>query len=368
MTEPNFRVLMQGERKARLEIYDQIGPSSWGYIDSRSVSAELSKAGKVEEIEVRLNSKGGDAFEGLGIYNLLKQHPAKVTVHVDGAAASAASLIAMAGDVVVMPKNTLLMIHNPVTYAFGGENELRAACEKLSKTKEVSYATYAAKSGKSRDDIIKLMDAETWMTGEEAVAAGFADRTEDSVELPPEAPASSPQMVYRNAPEQFALLTALTAAGNKPPEIKMSDPIEKTTETTTVTVTTAVEAKNDPPPTTMSAEQKKLQDDAAAGERKRAADVTALCSQAGKPDLAPKYIADGTPVMEVQGDLFKTLCKDRKPTDDGAEGGGTKTADPNAAYMTEYNANKAFFQKSGTTAEMYVASRRVDDGVDTLTK
>lgn len=132
----------------------------------------------VNEIEVYINSYGGSVFEGTAIYNQLKRHPAKKTVYIDGFACSIASVIAMAGDEVVMPKNTMMMIHNMWMGAVGNAAELRKAADDLDIINAAGRQAYLQK-GKDKlneDELIQMMDAETWLTAEDCLRLGLADR------------------------------------------------------------------------------------------------------------------------------------------------------------------------------------------------
>ena len=132
----------------------------------------------VTEIEVYINSYGGSVFEGTAIYNQLKRHPAKKTVYIDGFACSIASVIAMAGDEVVMPKNTLMMLHNAWTFTCGNAAELRKAADDLDIINAAGRQAYLkkAKDKLSEKELIKMMDAETWLNAEECIKYGLADR------------------------------------------------------------------------------------------------------------------------------------------------------------------------------------------------
>lgn len=138
---------------------------------------ELSKYGDVKYINVYINSYGGSVFEGTAIYNQLKRHPAYKTVYVDGFACSIASVIAMSGDRVVMPPNTMMMIHNMWMGAVGNAAELRKAADDLDSINAAGRQAYLAKAkGKiTEEKLAELMDAETWLTAAECVEYGFAD-------------------------------------------------------------------------------------------------------------------------------------------------------------------------------------------------
>lgn len=139
---------------------------------------ELAKYPNVAEINVYINSNGGSVFEGTAIYNQLRRHPAKKTVYIDGFACSIASVIAMAGDEVVMPKNALMMIHNPWMYTYGNAADLRKAADDLDTIAKGTRQAYLTKAGEKLDEerLTEMMDAETWLTAEECLNLGLADR------------------------------------------------------------------------------------------------------------------------------------------------------------------------------------------------
>lgn len=127
------------------------------------------------DITVWINSPGGDCFAAAQIYNMLRDYKGKVTVKIDGIAASAASVIAMAGDNVLVSPVSMIMIHNPATVAMGDHTEMQKAIEMLDSVKDSIIDAYALKTGLSRNKLSQLMDNETWMDSTEAVKLGFAD-------------------------------------------------------------------------------------------------------------------------------------------------------------------------------------------------
>ena len=148
-------------------------------------------------ITVWINSPGGDCVAAAQIYNMLMDYHGNVTVKIDGIAASAASVIAMAGNKVLMSPVSMLMIHNPMTVAMGDSAEMQKAIEMLSEVKESIMNAYEIKTGMSRAKISRLMDAETWMNANKAVELGFADDILNREE-PPEAPAAD-SLMYSEA-------------------------------------------------------------------------------------------------------------------------------------------------------------------------
>lgn len=139
---------------------------------------ELAKYPDVQQINLYINSYGGSVFEGTAIYNQLRRHPAHKTVYVDGFACSIASVIAMAGDEVVMPRNALMMVHNMAMGVFGNSEELRKAADDLDKINEAGREAYLQKAGDklTPEMIAQMEDDETWLTAEECIQYGLADR------------------------------------------------------------------------------------------------------------------------------------------------------------------------------------------------
>lgn len=142
---------------------------------------ELAKYPNVNQINLYINSYGGSVFEGMAIYNQLRRHPAHKTVYIDGFACSIASVIAMAGDEIVMPRNALMMVHNMWMHVSGNAAELRKAADDLDKINEAGREAYLQKAGdKLTPELIAQMeDDETWLTAEECIQYGLADRFAD---------------------------------------------------------------------------------------------------------------------------------------------------------------------------------------------
>ena len=158
---------------------------NWRYVQSENSAQhfreELAKYPDAKRIDIYINSYGGDVFEGTAIYNQLKRHQARKVVHVDGFACSIASVIAMAGDEVIMPRNTLMMIHNAWMCACGNAAELRKAADDLDVINAAGRQAYLQKAGDKlpEDELVRMMDAETWLTAARCVELGLADRLAD---------------------------------------------------------------------------------------------------------------------------------------------------------------------------------------------
>ena len=175
----------KSNNKAIIRINDQIGKDWWTDegIAAKDFINTLEELGNVEEIVLHINSPGGNVYDGLEIHNNLKRHSARVTVIVDGIAASIASVIAMAADEIIMPANTQMMIHNPSTWAVGDANEMRSTADRLDEVKDSLITSYVDFTGKDKEEIWQLMDSETYMSAEEAVNMGFATRVEEKAEI-----------------------------------------------------------------------------------------------------------------------------------------------------------------------------------------
>lgn len=206
-----------------ISIFDVIGADYWGdgVTASRIAGALRSMGG--EDVTVNVNSPGGDMFEGLAIYNLLREYEGRVTVKVLGLAASAASIIAMAGDEVQIGRGAFLMIHNCWVYAMGNRHDLAQVAADMEPFDKAMNDIYGARTGLNTATIEEMMNAETYIGGRDAVEKGFADRllSADEISDDDDSPAAAlrkldAMLAKTDAPrsERRKLLKALT--GSKP--------------------------------------------------------------------------------------------------------------------------------------------------------
>ncbi|MER2190629.1 MAG: head maturation protease, ClpP-related [Solibacillus sp.] len=166
--------LTEDKEATEIIIYGDIGSSFWGEsISASDIDQALSQV-KTSKIVVRINSPGGDAFDGIAIYNRLKDHPATVKVIVDGWACSAASIIAMGADELVMKMGAMLMIHEALTGLVGNKGDFMKAYDLLGKLDNSLIDIYMTKAKVERHEIEAMIKNETWFTAEEAIAIGFA--------------------------------------------------------------------------------------------------------------------------------------------------------------------------------------------------
>ena len=168
------------EKTAELILYGSIGSDEyWDDISDKVFKQDIENLGDVENITLHINSPGGSVFSAVAIANTLKNHKAKVTANIDGLAASAATIITSACDTVRMPKNALFMIHNPITFAYGNNQEIQKTVEMLNKVKNSIIETYLNKTKTDKETLSELMDNETWMDAETAKEYGFVDEIVD---------------------------------------------------------------------------------------------------------------------------------------------------------------------------------------------
>lgn len=198
----------ENEKVLKLNIY--------GYIGYWNTSAEyvLRKIedSEAEEIQVHINSGGGSAFDGIAISNLLKNHKARVVAHIDGWAASAASIIAMGADEVIMPSNTMMMIHQASTFEYGNADAFEKVAKDLRKIDKAVQASYKSRFVGEDTELEALLKDETWLTAEEAKALGFADTVSDEVEYeePVEDEEKEPENTKENLVAKYAAQTNKT--------------------------------------------------------------------------------------------------------------------------------------------------------------
>jgi ATP-dependent Clp protease, protease subunit len=332
---------------AEIVIYDEIG--AFG-IPAKAFLDELKALGPVVELTVRINSPGGSVFDGVAIYNALKRHKARLTVWIDGIAASIASMIAMAGDEIVMPENAMLMLHDPSALVIGTATDMRGMAEALDKMKAGMVAAYREKSGRDDVEIEALMRDETWLSAQEAMDLGLADRVEQPVRMAAHFDLSR----FLNTPPQLAALATTTSQ-----EDEMSDPSktrsrkpgadESETPPVTVTETNAGDTATSDASAPASAAQPepasnpaaKSQPAAAAAtcpgnpqpeataqvidldgvraEERRAtlayvSEVHELCALAGRGDLAAGFVAKATPVAQIRRALLEARAAEDEAT------------------------------------------------------
>lgn len=224
--------LAEDGKSLEIFVYDDIGDDWWGDgISARSISQLLKQHSGLELITLRVNSLGGSAFDGDAIYNQLRRHKARVEVDVDGVAASAASVVVMAGDEIRMAENAMLMIHEAWGTTRGPASDHRTTADLLEKVNMGAAKVYARRSGKTEDEMLEKMAAETWFTAAEAVEIGLADKVTEAKQIESK---WDPKMLarFKNAPaslmgeagaQQSLPLPAPQASAKRPARPEESD-------------------------------------------------------------------------------------------------------------------------------------------------
>ncbi|EBV3599748.1 Clp protease ClpP [Salmonella enterica subsp. enterica serovar Virchow] len=220
-----------------ITMFDMIGEDFWsgGGVTAKKVSAQLRAIGP-KPIEVQINSPGGDMFEGIAIYNVLREHPQPITVKIMGMAASAASVIAMAGDEIHIGAASFIMIHNCWVCACGNRHDMADVSEWLAPFDQAMVDVYAARTGQSAEEIAKWMDDETFMSGSTCMERGFADAllSSDKMKVEEETKASD-----RKVNELRAMELALMAQGHSRTDARARvNKIRGTTDSAPDTVST----------------------------------------------------------------------------------------------------------------------------------
>lgn len=179
-----YRVIAKGDDAAEIYIYGVIGSDWFGEgVTAKMVADDLKALGKVKTIDVRINSEGGDVFQGKAIYALLVENKASINVKIDGLAASAASFIAMAGNSIEIAEGAFVMIHDAYGVSFGRAEDMRAYADLLDTVNKTIRDVYGARTKQSDEKIKKWMSDETWFTAEDAVKHGFADKMTENLKV-----------------------------------------------------------------------------------------------------------------------------------------------------------------------------------------
>ena len=281
-------------------IYDEIG--AWGVTPTSFYQAikDLGLSAG-EKASLRINSPGGDCFAGFNIYNMLLDTEAEWTIHVDGVAASMASLIAtLPGAKVVIAANAFIMIHNPAAFAMGESRDMKRTAALLDSIRDTMASAYATRSGLEEDEVQAMMDAETWMDADEAIRLGFADSKGAENRL---AAKFDLKAMFKDIPDNVAATLGKFRAGPaKTPQPKesamdkneLSAAITEANKPLTDGIAALVAALAPKTPA------KDDEADPKASFKAYIADVKATCQLAGLPAEADAFIAAETPIAEVR--------------------------------------------------------------------
>ena len=173
------------DKTGELTLYGEISDVTWwgDEVTPKQFKEDLDALGDIETLNVYINSPGGDVFAGQAIYSMLNRHKAYKKVYIDGLAASIASLVAMAGDKIIMPANAMMMIHSPWTFAFGNAQEFRKLADDMDKIRDSMIVAYESRSALTTEEITEIMDAETWLSAEDCLGYGLADEIEEAKQV-----------------------------------------------------------------------------------------------------------------------------------------------------------------------------------------
>ncbi len=305
----------------KLKLHGIVG-SWWDRNDSKSVTDEIDGLKSDEEIHVRINSPGGSVNHGVAIYNALREHEGKVVVHVDALAASAASLIAMAGDEIIMGLGSMMMIHNPWSLTAGDAEQHRKSADMLDKHAEAMAQIYADGGDVSQEEALEIMAAETWLTAQDAVDQGFAtkvDGDEDADALADVAKFEDQLKKFNDVPAQFRARVA-AAMREAPPAITPT--VEPSAGADDMTIKKKKQGENNSapsqsgtavaqgaqpePPEAIDLEAEKAA--AKAAERERISEIQKACNAASLDDtFAQKLIDNDVPLDEARAKIINAL-------------------------------------------------------------
>lgn len=300
-------VAAKGDTPAEVLIYDYIGAYGVTAVD---FDAALKALGPQANLNMRVNSPGGETTTAASIYNMLQRYKAKnnttLTVIIDGLAASSASWIAMLGDEIIMPENTLMMIHDPSGVVVGSAKEMRAIAAVLDRIKQGMVSAYVTKSGKTPIEVATIMSEETWYSAEEAVAEGFADRVDNPIDIA----ASFDLSRFKNPPDAPVVGSSAPVSAAKEDGHMTTKPNQQAETAAEMEARIRAEIAAEAPPAASAAPAPAAAETPEAMEaRIRAsiagtnAEISSLCTIAGKPELAASFIAANKSVADVRKEL-----------------------------------------------------------------
>lgn len=384
--KPNLKcVANKAAKSVDIYIYDEIGPWYFGMVSAQGVIQELQSAGQVDQINVHINSPGGDVFEGIGIYNALKKASNNIQVNIDGMAFSAASFIAMVGDQITISENAMMMIHKGWNYCVGNADDMTDNAEFLTQIDGIIAGTYASRSGRTTEEMMSMMAKETWLSAQQALDEGLvtaispnkasADGSKNTKNTSNRVANIKPSR-FRNCPEwAVSALAGITnevpiqkdintmsnaqnpatepvqdtpaapqaaATTCEPTAAQVATPVAATTLQPVVMSTELQQAPQQPSvvvnvaasqPAPQLDEESIRRDESAKAkkaERARMAEISAICRLAGMPDAANQYIDTDTSPADVQAAMYKIVCARNVPVGPGADTTDTAGVVPQA--------------------------------------
>jgi ATP-dependent protease ClpP protease subunit len=292
MSNSWYQITNAADAPATVYIYSEIG--EWG-ITADAFAREFNAIDS-DNIDVRINSAGGSVFAGFAIHSILANSGKTITVYIDSLAASIASIIALAGDKIHIADKAYFMMHNPAGLVMGGSKDMQKTAKLLDQLTGTLADIYAQKSGKGREEIMQLMEDETWMDGQAAVDAGFADEVFKTAKIA----ASYDLSAFANAPlNQFSAPVAGQTIETKP---NMETPENKQPAPKTFTAAEVEAIKAEVIAKIVEADAK-----AKADEKQRITDITALGKAHGLADEANEAIAESKSVEAFKSAVIESL-------------------------------------------------------------
>lgn len=291
-----------GSKTAEIKIYSDIG----GYgITAGAFVKEVSALGDVASIKVLINSVGGSVVDAIGIFNYLKYHKAQIIVQVDGVAASAASLIAMAGDDILMPENTMMMVHYPWADVQGNADEMRHVADSLEKLGMSMVNTYAKRTGLGFDELHAMLSKDTWLTAQECLEKGFCTKIIEPVKVNSTAHIENTS-IPSEAKQQLYTQTQINEATDHNEVLgdgTEAEPFEEAPE--------VPQTDLDDDDDTLAKAQALAKEQALAYSKT----VVELCALAGLPNKAAGFIGASTSLDEVRAQLLAAKANNHQPID-----------------------------------------------------
>lgn len=360
-----MRVVNAEAGDAEISINERIGLSADGKsgITAGRFVGELKKLGTPKNIKLRINSRGGDVFEGIGIYEALKNTQAKITTVIEGIAFSMGSVIAMAGDEIEMSSNSLLMLHDPRGGAAGTSEDLRHMANVIDKMRDQLAGIYAERTQTDIADIKAMMARETYLSAPEAKAVRFINRISPAKKIA----AHLDDADLAKVPDRFRELVAeLTTPEPEQKKMAENTPNPAALSAEEVAGLKALLAKPATPPTQPEAiDTAKIVADAQAVEQKRCSMIADKCKLLGVADLAGDLIGDKA--LSIENALAKIIDESAKRNPSAGANDGKQKVDPpdeNQAYRDEYKANAELAKFM--TCEEFIRERRIDDGKEKI--
>lgn len=312
-----------------LNLLDEIG--FWG-TQAKDFAAAL-KAVKSPILNLNISSPGGDVFAGLAMYNMLRASGKEIHAKVVGIAASAASVVFMAGDKRIMPKNTMVMVHNPWTVTAGNAGELRDTADTLDKISNSILGVYVSRSGGDEAEMKTMLSKDTYLTADESLAAGFATEVTEDIKVQ-----AKFDLARADLPENVKIVLGLAVAAKTPEQIKADEVVLLAAHPLATQISALAEADGlteYAAAFAVSCETIEL----AKARISAAREIKALCTFAKKPDAAAALIKANKTVVEARAELVTAMAEadesiDTTPAVKNKSAGGSKQISPDTIWAS----------------------------------